>query len=84
MDSGQADHVMMPSGPYMGTAFRKQAYVLDADIAGCFDNINHQQLLKKVDACPSITRIIKSWLKDFYDLNNNYFLIFSRSKSVVI
>jgi RNA-directed DNA polymerase len=24
-----------------GAAFRKQAYVLDADIAGCFDNINH-------------------------------------------
>ena len=46
-----------------GAAFRKQAYVLDADIAGCFDNINHQQLLKKVDTCPKITRIIKSWLK---------------------
>jgi len=46
-----------------GAAFRKQAYVLDADIAGCFDNINHQQLLKKVDTCPKITRIIKPWLK---------------------
>ena len=26
----------------------KQAYVLDADIAGCFDNIDHQAILKKL------------------------------------
>lgn len=38
-------------------------YVLDADIAGCFDNINHETLIKKLDTSPLISRIVKSWLK---------------------
>ena len=38
-------------------------YVLDADIAGCFDNIDHQKLLKKINVSPSLSRIIKQWLK---------------------
>jgi len=29
---------------------KKRAYVLDADIAGCFDNIDHQALLRKLNA----------------------------------
>ncbi len=35
---------------------RKDKYVLDADIAKCFDRINHEALLRKVNACPAITR----------------------------
>lgn len=41
----------------------KHAYVLDADIKGCFDNINHQALLKKLSVSPAIRRLINIWLK---------------------
>lgn len=41
----------------------KPQYVLDADIATCFDQINHDYLLSKLD-CPSrYKRSIKQWLK---------------------
>ncbi len=42
---------------------RKQAYVLDADIAGCFDNIDHVVLLSKLQTNPLLRRTIKAWLK---------------------
>ena len=42
---------------------RKNAYVLDADISGCFDNINHNELLDKLHTSPRIRRLIKAWLK---------------------
>jgi RNA-directed DNA polymerase len=42
---------------------QKAKYVLDADIAGCFDNINHEALLKKLNTPPTIRRQIKAWLK---------------------
>ena len=38
-------------------------YVLDADIAGCFDNINHDALIKKMNVSPYLRRIVKQWLK---------------------
>lgn len=38
-------------------------YVLDADIKGCFDNINHQKLLAKINCFPKCKRQIKAWLK---------------------
>jgi len=38
-------------------------WILDADIAGCFDNINHQALLQKLQATPCIHRCIKAWLR---------------------
>ncbi|HEV2663058.1 MAG TPA: reverse transcriptase domain-containing protein, partial [Ktedonobacteraceae bacterium] len=38
-------------------------YVLDADIAGCFDNISHMALLRKLHSYPATRRIIKAWLK---------------------
>ena len=42
----------------------KQAkYVLDADIAKCFDRINHQALLAKLHTCPAMRRAIRAWLK---------------------
>ncbi|USR93062.1 group II intron reverse transcriptase/maturase [Phormidium yuhuli AB48] len=41
----------------------KPQYVLDADIAKCFDRINHDYLLSKLD-CPSVyKRSIRQWLK---------------------
>ena len=42
---------------------RKRAYVLDADIAGCFDNINHDALLEKLQTFPTFRKIIRNWLK---------------------
>jgi RNA-directed DNA polymerase len=42
---------------------RKAKYVLDADIAGCFDHISHQALLAKLGTYPAMKRAIKAWLK---------------------
>ncbi|MBE9146927.1 group II intron reverse transcriptase/maturase [Planktothrix mougeotii] len=42
---------------------KKAKYVLDADIAKCFDRIDHQKLLEKLDTYPTLNRQIKSWLK---------------------
>ena len=42
---------------------KKNVYVLDADIKGCFDNINHMALLKKINTFSSLRRTIKMWLK---------------------
>ncbi|MDJ0729166.1 MAG: group II intron reverse transcriptase/maturase [Crocosphaera sp.] len=41
---------------------KKEKYVLDADIAKCFDKIDHQYLLNKLE-CPHFRIIIKQWLK---------------------
>ena len=40
-----------------------QKYVLDADIAKCFDRINHAELLKKLGTFLVLRRAIKAWLK---------------------
>src|SRR5262249_28969184 len=41
----------------------KPKYVLDADIAKCFDRINHVALLDKINTFPELRRVIKAWLK---------------------
>jgi len=38
-------------------------YVLDADISGCFDHINHEALLDKLGTFPSMRRTVRAWLK---------------------
>ena len=38
-------------------------FVLDADISKCFDKINHDQLLNKLDTLPEMSNQIKVWLK---------------------
>jgi RNA-directed DNA polymerase len=42
---------------------KKAQYVLDADISKCFDKINHDYLLSKVDCPTSMKHLIKKWLK---------------------
>ncbi|MEQ8998873.1 MAG: group II intron reverse transcriptase/maturase [Coleofasciculus sp. B1-GNL1-01] len=42
---------------------QKDKYVLDADIAQCFDKINHQVLLDKIGTFPKLRKQIKAWLK---------------------
>ncbi len=39
---------------------KSSAWVLDADISGCFDNINHEALLKRI---PMFVLTIRRWLK---------------------
>lgn len=38
-------------------------YVLDADIEKCFDQIDHDRLLRKLDTFPRLRRLIRSWMK---------------------
>jgi RNA-directed DNA polymerase len=46
------------------TAIRcKAKWVLDADIARCFDKIDHNSLLNKLETFPAIRRQIRAWLK---------------------
>jgi len=42
---------------------KKAKYVLDADIAKCFDRIDHEALLKKLNTFPTIRRQVRAWLK---------------------
>lgn len=42
---------------------KKPKWVLDADIAKCFDQINHDYLLSKCNTYPEMHRQIRSWLK---------------------
>src|SRR5215831_9943035 len=41
----------------------KPKYVFDADIKGCFDTIDHEALLKKLNTYPKLTHLIRGWLK---------------------
>ena len=38
-------------------------YVLDADISQCFDKIDHQKLLNKLNTFPTLRRLVRAWLK---------------------
>jgi RNA-directed DNA polymerase len=42
---------------------KKPKYVLDADIAACFDRIDHAALLAKLRTAPTLRRAIHGWLK---------------------
>ncbi len=42
---------------------QKPKYVLDADIAKCFDKINHERLLQKINTYPTLRKQIRAWLK---------------------
>lgn len=42
---------------------KAQKWVIEADIKGCFDNINHDFLLDKLNTYPTLRRQIKAWLK---------------------
>jgi RNA-directed DNA polymerase len=41
----------------------KSKYVLDADLLKCFDRINQEKLLDKLNTFPKLYRQIKAWLK---------------------
>ncbi|MGC9335814.1 MAG: reverse transcriptase/maturase family protein, partial [Anaerolineae bacterium] len=48
-------------------------YVLDADITGCFDHINHKALLAKLDTFPAMRRAVRAWLKAGLSEDGNWF-----------
>jgi RNA-directed DNA polymerase len=43
--------------------FKKPKWVLDAEIAKCFDQINHSYLLQKCQTFPNLQKQIRAWLK---------------------
>jgi RNA-directed DNA polymerase len=49
-------------GAIFNSIVRKPKFVLDADIAKCFDRINHKRLLEKLDTFPTFRRQIRAWL----------------------
>ena len=50
---------------------RRKKWVVDADIKGCFDNIDHNQLMSTIGKFPG-RRLIEEWLKAGY-VDNNVF-----------
>ena len=51
----------------------KSKYVLDADIAKCFDRIDHKALLSKIHTYPTLSRQLKVWLKAGYCVQGDLF-----------
>jgi RNA-directed DNA polymerase len=51
---------------------KKPKYVFDADISKCFDRIDHEALLYKLNTFPALRRQVKSWLKAGYILNHQW------------
>ena len=45
------------------TIKQKSKFVLDADISQCFDKINHQKLLEKLNTYPTLRKQVRAWLK---------------------
>ena len=43
--------------------YKKTKYVIDADIAKCFDRIDHRKLLIKLNVSGQMRRAIRGWLK---------------------
>lgn len=51
---------------YLATArHKKKLWALDADIRGCFDNIDHEKLLDTLEGFPAVN-VIRAWLKAGY------------------
>ncbi len=50
-------------GAIFSSIKQQPKHVLDADIAKCFDQINHDFLLNKLQTHPLIRREVKAWLK---------------------
>lgn len=51
---------------------KKKKWVVDADIKGCFDNINHEYLMKRIGNFPA-RRLIQAWLKSGYVHKNVFY-----------
>ncbi len=47
----------------IANAVKRAQYVLDADIAKCFDRINHAALLQRLQTTPTFRRAVRAWLQ---------------------
>ena len=61
-DAIEAIHINLTSRRDAGQK-KHHKYILDADITGCFDQINHEYLTKKLDTLPEIKTQVNAWLK---------------------
>lgn len=52
---------------------QKPKYVLDADIAKCFDRIKQNQLMTQLNTFPTLARQIRAWLKSGVMERKNWF-----------
>ena len=52
---------------------QKPKWILDADIEKCFDKINHEKLLSKLNTYPTLRRQVKAWLKAGVIQGNSWF-----------
>ncbi len=52
---------------------QKSKFLLDADIAQCFDKISHEELLRKMNTFSLAGRVIRGWLKAGVMDGNNLF-----------
>nr|AYQ94511.1 hypothetical protein [Cylindrocapsa geminella] len=48
---------------FLNLHFNRTKFVYDADIRKCFDRIDHEALLKKLNTFPQMERQIRAWLK---------------------
>jgi RNA-directed DNA polymerase len=60
-------------GAIFDSISKKAKYVLDADIAKCFDRIDHRTLLSKIHIYPTMSRQLKVWLKAGYCVGHELF-----------
>ena len=50
-------------GAIFASIAKMPKFVLDADISKCFDKIDHQKLLTKLESYPTLRNQVKAWLK---------------------
>ena len=62
---GRSPHDAIGKLQNSATPNRRKKWVVDADIEGCFDNINQEYLMSKIGNFPA-RRLIKAWLKAGY------------------
>lgn len=48
---------------YLSLRGGNNRYILDADIAKCFDRIDHDALINKLDTFPALERQVRAWLQ---------------------
>lgn len=51
------------SAIYLNLHGGRHRYILDADIAKCFDRIDHDALIQKLDTFPALENQVRAWLK---------------------
>ncbi|NEP91033.1 MAG: group II intron reverse transcriptase/maturase [Okeania sp. SIO2C2] len=57
---------------FINTSTRTEhCHIMDADIKGCFDNINHKFLMDYMNTFPSMRRQIKAWLESGVQISFN-------------